>query len=91
MINSHILLGGATFYWGGAGPLGPLASDVPDSHLDLHTYEIKRKTKITAVLSERVRGSNVRSTDLNPAECEILPLRHIDWLLILVSGLIFIK
>ena len=27
------------------------------------------------------RGFGVRSTDLNPAECEILILRHPDWLL----------
>ena len=52
------------------------------------TYEINWKLKITVVLSERVR---VRSTDLNPAECKILPLRHPDWLLFLVSCLIFIK
>ena len=52
----------------------------------LVSNEINWKQKITAVLSERVR-----STDLNPAECEILPLRHPDCLLFSVSCLIFIN
>ena len=36
--------------------------------------EIKRKTK------DYTLPIGVRSTDLNPAEYEILPLRHTDWL-----------
>ena len=52
------------------------------------------RTHIECVLSLQPscqRGFGVRFTDLNLAECEILLLRHPDWLLFSMSCLIFIN